>query len=145
MLTNDLEQLVKQRVHSYYWEEDINCASTTLKLLSELLDLHVHPQVIHAAAGMHGAGKYGAQCGLVEGALMFIGIIGHERGHGPQEIEEFCFHYARSFEDRFGSLDCRKLRPEGFKLTNPPHLCEDLTVRSIIFSFEYLSDIFRIF
>lgn len=38
-----------------------------------------------AALGMHGAGGYRAQCGLVEGALMFIGIWG--KMHGKEEAE----------------------------------------------------------
>jgi len=36
--------------------------------------VHQCPQLLDAAVGMHGAGKYGAQCGLVEGSLMFIGL-----------------------------------------------------------------------
>ena len=139
MLTKEMDGLIRERVHSYYWNDDINCAETTLKVLSEIFDLPLNPQVIHAASGMHGAGKYGVQCGLVEGTLMFIGILGHQAGLEGSEIERLCHDYASSFEGEFGSLSCRDLRPEGFKPTNPPHLCEELTARSIAFSREFLA------
>ncbi|HPI97449.1 MAG TPA: C-GCAxxG-C-C family protein [Synergistales bacterium] len=139
MLTKEMDGLIRERVHSYYWNDDINCAETTLKVLSEIFDLPLNPQVIHAASGMHGAGKYGVQCGLVEGTLMFIGILGNQAGMGVSEIERLCHDYALSFEEVFGSLSCRVLRPEGFKPTNPPHLCEDLTCRSISFSVQFLA------
>ena len=32
--------------------------------------------MLDAALGMHGAGKYGAQCGLAEGTLIFLGTFG---------------------------------------------------------------------
>jgi hypothetical protein len=61
---NDPE-FVKNRVSRYYWEEDINCATTTLKILSEAFRVDLNEQVLAAATGMHGAGAYGVQCGLV--------------------------------------------------------------------------------
>ncbi|MBN1333842.1 MAG: C_GCAxxG_C_C family protein [Synergistales bacterium] len=139
MLTEEMDGLIRERVRSYYWDEDINCAETTLKVLSEIFDIPLDPQVIHAASGMHGAGKYGAQCGLVEGTLMFIGILGHRAELEVSDIERLCHDYAGSFEEVFGSLLCSQLRPEGFTPTNPPHLCEEMTTRSIAFSLEFLS------
>ena len=70
------ESEVRNAVHNYYWIDDINCATATLKILSKAFSINISPQVIDSAIGMHGAGKYGAQCGLVEGSLMFIGIYG---------------------------------------------------------------------
>jgi hypothetical protein len=67
------DTLVRERVHTYYWRNDINCAITTLKILSERFGIELSAQVIDSALGMHGAGEYGAQCGLVEGVLMFKG------------------------------------------------------------------------
>jgi undecaprenyl diphosphate synthase len=39
---------------------------------------------------MHGAGGYRAQCGLVEGALMFIGVIGKARGLSNEAVVQAC-------------------------------------------------------
>lgn len=129
---------VRRRVEQYYWQQNLNCATTTLKVLAEKFGIELHPQVIAAAAGMHGAGEYGAQCGLVEGGLMFLGIAGNDRDIPEARIIEACRHFAGEFEKRFRSLLCRELRPEGFHPDNPPHLCERLTCRAIDFILTYV-------
>jgi hypothetical protein len=127
MSLNTIEKLV----HEYYWINDFNCATTALKILSERFSVDLHQQTIDSAIGLHGAGEYGSQCGLVEGPLMFIGIIGRLNGMPDDLIINYCFIYAEEFEKKFGSLNCRELRPAGFHPDNPPHLCEELTVRTI--------------
>lgn len=129
---------ISQRIHALYWDEDINCASTMLKILAENYGTALGLQVLDAATGMHGAGGYRAQCGLVEGTLMFIGIYGKSRGMGAREISGICFQFAQSFEKEMHSLACRYLRPEGFHEKNPPHLCEALTNRAVQFSIAFL-------
>jgi len=133
--------LVHQRVHEYYWKRDWNCAVTTLLVLGEVFDVAIGDQVLAAAVGMHGAGGYRAQCGLVEGALMFIGIIGQKKGLAEDAIVQACYDYGERFETRFGSLLCRELRPEGFGPDDPPHLCEPLTRDAIVFDIQFVSDL----
>jgi len=135
----DLEKLVNQKVEKYYWDEDLNCAITMLKILAEILNIDLSSQVIDAAIGMHGAGMFGAQCGLVEGSLMFIGILGKQKGLPEEDIVDICYNFAFEFERYFGSLSCRDLRPEGFKSDNPPHLCEELTKQAVFFSVKQIS------
>jgi hypothetical protein len=81
-----MNEFVKSRVAKYYWEDDINCATTTLNILAEHFGVELERRVRHAALGMHGAGEYGAQCGLVEGALMFLGIIGREKASADKRL-----------------------------------------------------------
>ena len=133
-------ELVKVRVHNYYWNHDINCAETTLRICAEKFGIEVHEQVIAAAEGMHGAGEYGAQCGLVEGALMFLGLIGAIREIDEPEVIRACREYAQRFETRFGSLLCKVLRPQGFHPDNPPHLCEQLSCDAVAFSIDFVSE-----
>lgn len=135
-----MNEFVRSRVARYYWEDDINCATTTLNILAEHFGIEVHQQVKDAAVGMHGAGEYGAQCGLVEGALMFLGIIGGEKGMADEAVVEACRDFAAAFEQRFGSLNCRVLRPQGFRAENPPHLCESLTCEAIEFSLAFVTN-----
>ncbi|MDY7079473.1 MAG: C-GCAxxG-C-C family protein [Chloroflexota bacterium] len=136
------EKFVKDRVHEYYWKDDINCATTTLKVLSEAFAIELNEQVMDSAIGMHGAGEFGAQCGLVEGTLMFLGIAGRAKGTLDENVVKSCQNFARQFEMRFGSLQCRVLRPQGFKPDNPPHLCEEITREGIVFSIEFVSNVF---
>lgn len=126
-------------VHDAYWNQDLNCAVTTLHTLGKVFAVPVEEQVLGAALGMHGVGGYRAQCGLVEGGLMFIGLLGRARGVDDDVAIGWCRDSAEAFETHFGSLLCRELRPEGFKPDNPPHLCEDLTGRAILFTINFLN------
>ena len=131
-MENKLTSFVTERVHYYFWDKDINCAGTTILLLAEHFGVRIEQQVLNAAAGMHGAGGYRAQCGIVEGALMFIGIFGTDCGLPERDVAAFCKAFAQSFVAAFGSLSCSVLRPTGFRADDPPHLCEGLTVKAII-------------
>lgn len=65
---------------------------------------------------------------------MFIGILGKENGLENEAVVKTCNEFAKGFEKEFGSLDCRVLRPQGFKPDNPPHLCEEITKKAILFT-----------
>ena len=124
---DNMQKLIDERVHEYYWKYDYNCATPMLLILSEICGIKLQQQTLDAAVAMLGEGKYGAQCGLVEGSLMFIGIYGRQKQKADERIEAECCGFAEGFEKEFGSLMCKELRPEGFKPDNPPHLCEGLT------------------
>lgn len=138
-----MKEWIAGRVHELYWEKDINCARTALLCLSELFETTVEPQVLWAAVGMHGAGGYRAQCGLVEGPLLFLGIYLHTLGWTEDEIVAACRRFAAAFEETFGSLRCRELRPNGLSENDPPHLCEGLTCDAIAFAYQTISEIAR--
>jgi C_GCAxxG_C_C family probable redox protein len=133
------DEFVKTRVSKYYWKDDINCATTTLNILSEAFEIKLNKQIIDAALGMYGAGEYGAQCGLVEGTLMFLGISGRENNIPDNIIIQSCREFAKQFENEFNSLQCSILRPEGFHPDNPPHICEPLTCKAVEFSIKFIS------
>ncbi len=136
----NVKNLIDKRVHDYYWKDNINCAMTTLKILGEIFSIDLAPQVLNSAIGLFGAGGYQAQCGLVEGALMFIGIFGKAKNYTDDAIKEKCYSFAEQFEKEFGSLICKVLRPEGFKPENPPHLCEELSKKAILFSVNFIEE-----
>lgn len=133
-----MKELIETRVHHYYWDQDLNCAETMLKILAELFSLEINSQVFHSSIGMHGAGKYGAQCGLVEGSLMFIGLLGAARGLEKEQAVDLCREFAGRFEQRFRSLRCKELRPQGFREADPPHLCEGKSRIAIGFTAEFI-------
>jgi C_GCAxxG_C_C family probable redox protein len=137
----DDRAFVQTRIHEYYWQDDVNCATATLKILSEKFHIPLHRHVLDAALGMHGAGEYGAQCGLVEGGLMFLGIFGRDQGIPDEDIVAACKDFALQFEKRFGSLLCAVLRPQGFRPENPPHLCENLSWEALAFDIRFVSNL----
>lgn len=134
------EDIVTTMVHENYWIKGHNCATTTLIVLSKLFNIPLEQQVLYSSRGMHGAGCFRAQCGLVEGTLMFFGILGTEKELGDPTIAGLCYKYAEEFTKKFGSLSCRDLRPEGFNDDDPPHLCEKLSVESILFSEQFITE-----
>ncbi len=140
MREQEITSAISEMVHDLYWTHDINCARTTLMVLSRLFDHEIHRQTLHSAIGLHGAGGYRGQCGLVEGALMFISLYAKEKlGMEEAAISGMCFDFAEKFEEHFSSLSCSILRPGGFNENDPPHLCEDLTNRGIEYSYRYIT------
>ena len=115
-----MKEYIKNRVHELYWNDDINCARTAIICLGELFETAIEQQTLWSAVGLHGAGGYRAQCGLVEGALMFIGIYLHVMGKTEDEIVSACYNFASAFEKTFGSLRCFELRPTGFSESDLP-------------------------
>lgn len=132
------EEKIQKKVHNFYWENDYNCATSMMKILKKNYGIKLQDQVYDAMVGMHGAGNYGAQCGLVEGALLFIGIFGRQQKMSDKKIIKHCYQFAEQFEKEFGSLKCSVLRPEGFKEDNPPHLCEELSNKAIVFTIKFI-------
>lgn len=106
--------------------------------MSELFEIAIEPQTNWSAVGLHGAGGYRAQCGLVEGTLMFIGIYLHTIGKIEDEIVSACYDFASAFDRKFGLLRCFELRPTGFSESDPPHMCENLTCNGIEFAYQYI-------
>lgn len=134
----NIQSFVQKEVKHLYWDRDLNCATSNLLILSKKFNIELSDQVIDSALGMHGAGGYGAQCGLVEGTLLFLGIIGRQMAIPDNEAILACKKFANSFEKRFSSLRCSVLRPGGFSEKNPPHLCEGLTNRAICFNIDFV-------
>ena len=131
---------INEEVHKLYWKDNLNCATTTLKVLGKIFIFKQDSQVINSAIGLNGAGRYGAQCGLVEGVLMSIGIIGRANSLSNEFILDLCYNFAQKFEKEFGSLLCRKLRPQGFSKNNPPNLCEEITKKALLFSVKFIEN-----
>lgn len=133
-----MEVTIKERVHELYWKHDINCARTTLTCLCELFHVNLEEQTFNAAIGLHGAGGFRAQCGLVEGTIMFIGIYFNQKGKSDTDIASLCYQFANEFTQKYGSLKCYDLRPNGFTENDPPHACEKLTSETIEFSSKFI-------
>ena len=137
-----IEEYVSSRVRQAYGDAEIPCAPTSLQILGELFDQDIHEQVLQASRGLNGAGQHGEQCGLVEGPLMLIGLLSHRRGLGQDDLYRVCSDFAEAYAGWFGSLLCRRLRPGGFNEDDPPHLCEPLTLDSILFSARFIAERF---
>ena len=134
-----LEQYVAAGVRNAYHDDEIPCAPATLRILGELFGIDLGEQLLQASWGLNGAGQHGEQCGLVEGALMFISLLAHRRGMTKDELYLSCREYAEAYAEQFRSLLCRDLRPGGFNDSDPPHLCERLSADAIVFAARFVA------
>ncbi|MCE5285063.1 MAG: GDSL-type esterase/lipase family protein [Pelosinus sp.] len=131
--------LIEAKVHDCYWNEDLSCIMTTLRILSEVFHTEIQSQLFSAAYGLN-AGRMRSQCGLIEGALMFIGLYAQQKEIASPNIADLCRKFSADFQAEFGSVLCRELRPEGFSPDNPPHLCENITKRAVLFATEFVAE-----
>lgn len=131
---------IEERVHDLYWKDDINCARTMMTCLSELFNIKLEKETINAAIGLYGAGGFRAQCGLVEGALMFIGVYYSKLQKSEEEIVLKCYKYAEGFTKKFNTLKCYDLRPNGFTENDSPHMCEKITCEAIAFAYDFIKE-----
>lgn len=67
-----------------------------LLALSKLFDQNIVPPALQSAVALHGCGDHGDQCGLVEGAVMFIGIYHLERGWEKQDVAKLAYVLAET-------------------------------------------------
>ena len=139
-MSDSINSFLNDRIHDYYWNQNLNCAVTSLKTLSEIFQVHLEPQLLESASLMNGAGQYQAQCGLANGPLMFLGVMLKARGWNSEDINKTGYLFAQQFAKEFGSLMCKDLRPGGFKDNDPPHLCEDLSNKTIIFTINFIKN-----
>ncbi len=135
------EHFVTTKLDFYYREHGYNCAQASLSVLSEAFGMNLSEQLFNAASGMNGAGRYRAQCGLVEGPLMFMGAYLKSKNYDKDKVNICCQTFAKEFEEEFGSLLCRDLRPNGFNDNDPPFLCERLSIKAIVFTLNYVSEL----
>lgn len=134
----EIKQTIQEQVHSFYYDQDMNCARTTLQVLSTLFNQPIEKQVMQAAVALHGLGGSREQCGLVEGSAMFLGLFFLCHGWDEERVVALTNEFAHSYVRRFGSVRCYDLRPGGFSDNDAPHLCENLSVESIFFTYQFI-------
>jgi len=131
-INNDLETLVQQRVATHFVTGENNCAMTVLRVLAEVFETPVAQPVIDAAQCMPGAGGVDHLCGLISGALMFVGVWGGQHGLHRQTLRPLTSSFSQAVQERFGSLMCSDLRPADG--------CGPLAVAFLTFAIPYLEN-----
>lgn len=126
----NIETLVQQRVTTYFVSGDNNCAMTALRVLSEVFETPVAQPVIDAAQCLPGAGGVDHLCGLISGALMFVGVWSGQQGLHRSVLRPLTSSFSQAVQERFGSLMCSDLRPADG--------CGPLAVAFLTFTIPYL-------
>jgi len=131
-VNSTMETLVQQRVATYFVTGENNCAMTVLRVLAEVFETPVAQPVIDAAQCMPGAGGVDHLCGLVSGALMFVGVWGGQQGLHRSALRPITSSFSQAVQERFGSLMCGDLRPADG--------CGPLAVAFLTFAVSYLKN-----
>lgn len=125
--------LIHERVHEYFVEGDNNCSMTVLRILGEVFETPIPPEVIAAAGVMPGAGGVDGLCGLFSGVLMFLGVWGARQGLHRSSVKPISQDFMQRATRHFGSSACGDLRSheEG---------CAPLAEEFLGFAIPYLRD-----
>lgn len=133
------EQEAARLARRVYQSFEVNCAQTVLLSLSELFPIALEPQVLDAAIAMNGAARRGGQCGVLEGALMFMGLYFAANGFEREKSIDLCGRFVDLFKDNFGSVSCTDLRPAGFCQPAPRHVCAELIEKGVGLSWSFIT------
>ena len=124
-------ELVSERVHQLYWNENLNCQKTTLTVLSEIFE---HKKDIKSPQRTLPPGY----CGLVKGGVLYLCHLSEKKGLNEEEITQL---YLKGFEERFKRLLCRELRGKKIQPCKQQHPCEGFTIDAILFDIEFIEKI----
>lgn len=108
-MKRDLEAILDEYI-ALFDARKLNCAETTLMVLSEYLG--VDSPLLPRIATAFGGGMAGEQstCGVVTGALMAIGLYaGREPGGDQLPARELGGEFMRAFVSERGALSCMGL------------------------------------
>ncbi len=122
----------------HFMEEEINCGLTMTRCLSEFFQLPVHQQVYDAVNGIMEHRAKRVQCGLYKGAMAFLGIYCTARNYDRNQLNAATLAFAEAFEQKFGSIRCYDLRPEGFEPDNTHAPCRELVPEAVVFAAAYI-------
>lgn len=106
-----MDNFIRDRVKHYFVEGDNNCAMTVLRVLGETFEMPISPEVLTAAGVMPGAGGVGGLCGLVTGALMFLGVWGGQHGYHRSQLKPTSQEFMQQVKQHLGSSLCCDLKP----------------------------------
>ena len=99
------------------FSKGFDCSQVVLMAFAEELG-YDEEELARVAAGFGGGMFHGDTCGCVSGALMALGMrFGHETANDFERkalIQKKVHEFEKAFEERCGSLYCRKLVPFDF-------------------------------
>ncbi len=95
----------------YMLKNDYNCAEAMLRAANEAYDLGLSEEALRAASPFGGGMGREDACGALTGALMVLGVLRCSgKQHQDPRLGELRDELVRRFEERFGSIECRRIK-----------------------------------
>jgi hypothetical protein len=110
-----------------------SCAQTLLLCLGNLNKTEIGEQLLAACIGLEGNMS---RCGLIDAALLYMGIIFSENGFSQENIKALCNEYIVRFSEQYSSDRCSDIR----RAVNGTHSCESLTVDAALFAYRFINE-----
>lgn len=130
----DIKEKIKSLIQKYAGKQEMGCSATVLSVLSDLFNIKVEKQVMACLIGMEGGSNFKNDCGLLDGSLMFIGIMLSQQGLPEPLTKGICRQFTGSFEIEFGeSSVINSCSNEG--------TCLSLTPENIFFVYKFIKNI----
>lgn len=107
--------MLKDVSRKYYLENNYNCAETIIRAANDYYELGLHDRDMIMVAS-YGAGiMTGNTCGAVLGAAAALSMKYVEtKAHESDEIRPVTVKLIRKFNEKYGSVLCRDIKPQSF-------------------------------
>ena len=130
-------QNYRQTIKEIFCLKQLNCATTTVIIMSKHFSTKIQSQVIDSLVGLPNGAEQKSLCGLVSGTLIFIGIYGKIKKLKRDQIKNICKKFSSEFIGKFGSIDCKDLKPEKIS-PEQTCICKELAYKAIDFSIDFI-------
>lgn len=114
---------LKDLYSKFYYDENYNCAETMIRAGNEYYSLGIHDRDMIAFAG-YGAGiQSGNTCGAILSAVAILSMkYVEKKAHESADIRPVTNALIREFNNRYGSVLCRDIKPQSF---SPEFRCKN--------------------
>ena len=100
----------------YYLDMNYNCAETIIRAGNEYYDLGLHDRDMIAFGGFGGGIQTGNTCGAILSAVSVLSMKYIEKNaHESRDIKPVTTALLKEFDNRFGSILCKDIKPQSFK------------------------------
>ena len=108
--------MLKDVYKKYYFDMNYNCAETIIRAGNEYYDLGLHDRDMIAFGGFGGGIQTGNTCGAILSAVSVLSMKYIEKNaHESRDIKPVTIALLKEFDNRFGSILCKDIKPQSFK------------------------------
>jgi len=108
--------LLKDLYDKYYYEGNYNCAETIIRAGNEYYGLGLHDRDMIAFGGFGAGMQTGNTCGAVLAGISILSMKYIEaKAHESADIKPVTKLLMRRFNERYGSVLCKDIKPQSFK------------------------------
>ncbi len=107
---------LKDLYSKYYYDMNYNCAETMIRAGNDHYNLGLGDRDMIAFAGFGAGIQTGNTCGAILAAVSVLSMkYVEKKAHESKDIKPVTTLLIRAFNDRYGSVLCKDIKPQSFK------------------------------